>query len=487
MKIIKTGQDARDALKRGIDLVAKCVSVTLGPSGRNAVLGRQSVTPIITNDGVTIAHSIDVEDEIEQQGVMIVKESAQLTDLNAGDGTTTTTVLLKAITDALFEKIKDDGSLVRTKIDTIKLKKEVDAACEKVVESLWKMAKPITEKDIYDVAIVSCEYPWMAKLLVEVFSKIGVDGYVIVEEANKTSFKVFNGIEINSGYPSEYFINNDNRECVIENPNIIVTGKELGIGELMPLINEMQNKGVDNLIVVAPNFSQDILNRFIATKVKTGISLIAVKQPVFGKNDPLLDIACLVNAVFIDDVNIKDISWNMVGNAEKIILNESKTMIIGGSGDTKDRVKMLKDKIDESDSEFDKDELRKRIAFLSGGVAVIKVGAESQFEKTYFKLKIEDAINAVQSALKDGVVKGGGLALKEVSETLPENILTKPILAPYLQIQENSGGNLDIPDTVVDPVKTTVSAIKSACSLAGMLITTEVAVAYKNQKKEDDK
>ena len=487
MKIIKFGQEARDSLKKGIDMVARCVSITLGPSGRNAVLGRQYVTPIITNDGVTIAHNIEVEDEVEQSGVMIAKEAAQLTDLGANDGTTTTIVLLKAITDSLFDKIKDDGSLVKNKINVVELKKDLDSWCEKICVELKNISRPITSNDIYNVALVSGEYDWVAKLVADVYEKIGIDGYVTIEEAAITSFETFKGIEINSGYPSEYFINTKNGECIIENPNILVTNKELGIADIMPLVGKMSTNSEDNIIIVAPSFSSDILNRFNTTKVKTGLSLVAIKQANYDGNESLLDIASLVDATFIDErLGDQVLEWGFLGKAEKAIITSGKTVLIGGKGNTEERIGKLKQTLKNTESIFDKETLKKRIAYLSGGIAIVKVGAESQFEKTYFKLKVEDAIGAVKSALVDGVVVGGGLALKTVSEKLPENILTIPILSPFNQIQQNAGGKLDILDNVIDPVKTTISALKSAVSLAGMLITTEVAVAYKNEKKDDN-
>lgn len=486
MKIIKIGQEARDSLKRGIDLVARCVAPTLGPAGRNAVLGRQNVTPIITNDGVTIAHSIEAEDEIEQNGVMIVRESAQLTDTNAGDGTTTTTVLLKAITDTLFDKIKDDDLLISNKTNVIELKKDVDTWCARVCEELRKQAKPITKEDIYNVALVSAEYNWIAKIVTEIYSQIGTSGYVEIQESQNTSYEVLKGIEVSSGYPSEYYINNNKRECVIHSPNILVTNRSLSIQDILPLIESMSKLEEDNIVIFAPEFSEDLTRRLIATKAKSQeVCLIPIKLQEYGKTDKSRDIASLTNAQFIDKDITQPLVWGMLGKAEKAVITDTKTMIMGGSGDTTQRVTELKDIMAKTDSVFDKDVLEKRIAYLSGGIAIVKVGAESQFEKTYFKLKFEDAINAVKSALEEGVVKGGGLALKEISESLEPNILTKALKSPYQQIQDNAGGNLAILDTVVDPVKTTISALKSACSLAGTLITTEVAVAYKREKNND--
>jgi len=490
-KIILKGQEAREALKKGVDLVADCVKLTLGPSGRNAVLGRRNITPIITNDGVTIAHNIEADNEIEQQGVLIVREAAQLADINAGDGTTTTTVLLQKITDKLFDLIKDDGSLVKSKVNTIELKKELDKWCDKVCEKLKENARPITNDDIYNVALVSAEYDWIAKIIADIFIQIGKDGYVTVEEGVKNEYHVFKGMELSAGYPSEYFINNSKRECVIEKPNILVTNQQLEISAVIPLVDEMVKNNVNEVVIVAPDFTRDLISRLNTTKVKTGVSVVALKLPTLGKDDLLIDLCTLTQAKFIDknvhskyETLISQINLSSCGKAERIVIGDAKTIVIGGEGDVSSRVEEIRKTLASTDSVFDRDNLEKRIAYLSGGLAVIKVSAESEFEKTYFKLKMEDAVNAVQVSLRDGVVKGGGLALKEISESIEDSQFNDCLLAPYNQIQENCGSKLEIGDNIIDPVKITTSALKSACSLAGMLLTTEVAIAYKKEDKD---
>lgn len=494
-KLIKHGQDARESLKRGLDKVADAVKVTLGPSGRNAVLGRVGISPIITNDGVSIARNIELEDEFEELGAMIVKEASTLADIKGGDGTTTTTVLLQAITTEIFDRLKDKGSIVPPKIDTIKLKKEIDTACELVVAKLKEKAKPIKKKEIYDVALVSVEYDWLAKIVAEVFEQIGADGYVTIEDGIKTEAEVFNGLEIPAGYHSEYYINSEDRECIINDAHILVTNQRLEDPScLAPLVTSLLEKEIREVILIAPEFSKDVLNRLVATKLNRELNFtaVALKLPTFDKDDVLLDITTLSNAKFLDKNTFtkieqfnEQIKFENLGKVDKAVIGEGKTIFIGGKGDTKERVKELKALRDASLSEFDKDKLEKRIAYLSGGIAVIRIGGESDSEKTYYRLKLEDAVNAVQKALKEGVVRGGGLALKEVAEELDENILTKALKAPYEQIQENSGG-LEIGEKIFDPVLVTISALKSACSLAGMLITTEVAVAHKNETKDKD-
>jgi chaperonin GroEL len=487
MKIIKTGSEAREALRSGINKVADCVKVTLGPSGKNAVLGRRDITPIITNDGVSIARSIELEDEIEEQGAMIVKEASSLTDNEAGDGTTTTTVILQSLINDVFEQIKDSDSLLNTKKDTIKIKKEIDLLCEDVIQRLKKKSRKISQKEIYDVALISAEYPWVAEILEKVFKEVGVDGYISVEEANKTSYEIFKGIELQAGYTSDYFVNNEKQECVIENPSILISNSKfedlISVAEIVKTMAEKEEKG---LVIVAPEFSKEVLSRFISTKVSTGFYIVAIKLPTFDKDDILKDLAVVTEARMLDK-NLKDKpSYQHLGKVDRVIISESKSIFIGGKGDTTERKKELKQEIENCESEFDKDKIEQRLSHLSGGFAVIKIGSTSQSEKTYFVLKVEDAVNAVRNALKDGVVKGGGVALKEISEEMEDNLLSKALKAPYNQIQENYGGGLEITDSVLDPLTTISTAVKSACSLAGMVLTTEVVIASKHEKRDKD-
>lgn len=485
MKIIKTGSDAREALRSGINKVADCVKVTLGPSGKNAVLGRRDITPIITNDGVSIARAIELEDEIEEQGAMIVKEASSLTDNEVGDGTTTTTVILQTLINDIFEQIKETDSLLSTKKDTIKIKKEIDKLCDEVVERLKKKSRKITKNEIYDVALISAEYFWIAEILEKVFKEVGADGYISVEEANKTSYEIFKGLEIPAGFTSDYFVNNEKQECVLEDPSILISNSKfedlISVAEIVKTMAEKEQK---SLVIVAPDFSKEVLGRFISTKVQTGFYIVAVKIPTYDKDDILIDLATLTESKMLDK-NLKNKpSYENLGTVDKVIISEDKSVFVGGRGDTTKRKQEIKKEIENCDSEFDKDKLEQRLAHLSGGFAVVKIGATSQSEKTYFILKIEDAINAVRNALKEGVIKGGGLTLKEISEEMGDNLLSKALKAPYNQIQENYGGGLEIADNVLDPLTTISTAVKSACSLAGMVLTTEVVIASKNEKRD---
>jgi chaperonin GroEL len=374
-------------------------------------------------------------------------------------------------------------------VNTIQLKKEIDLACTAIVEALKAKARPIKEEDIRDVAIVSGEYDWIADMVTEVYKIVGTNGYVTIEEGAKTSFETFKGIEVGAGYPNEYYITNgDTNECVLERPYVLVTNQPFEVTAIVPIIEEMIKQEKANIVLIAPDFSKDLLQRLTTTKLKAGLNAVAIKLPQ-TKDDIYLDIAALTKATFLDknvytkyEDYAKAFTIEALGVVDKAVIGPSYTRLIGGEGDTTERVKKLRTAHDESQSVFDKDKLEKRIAYLSGGIAVIRIGGDSDTERTYFKLKMEDAVNAVHLALKEGVVKGGGLALKELSEELPESVLTKALRAPYDQIQENSGG-IEIGEKVIDPVGTTISALKSACSLAGMVITTEVLSVHKIENK----
>lgn len=482
------GQPARDALKRGIDLVADSVKVTLGPSGRNAVLGRLNIPPIITNDGVTIARNIEAEDPTENLGVSIVKEAASLADAKGGDGTTTTTVLLQALVSALFEQLKDDGSLIKKKVDAIKLKKELDVLCETVIQKLKDRARAITKDDIYNVALVSGEYEWLAKIVADVFTSIGVQGYVNLEEAVKTEYVVFKGLKLSTGFSSDYFFDEGTRECQLYDPYVLVTNQKLGIQPVLNLIETLPKEGVEgrsiSIILIAPDYELDLVKRMIATKINFGLTIIPLKLPTYDKDDLLIDISTLTEATFLDKNTflkgedfVKATNFGQLGQVTKAIIGESSAILLGGNGETARRVQEIREVYDKTESQFDRDRMEQRMAHLSGGFATIRIGGDSEAERTYFKLKAEDAINAVQESLKDGVVRGGGVELLGIADELGDTIISEALKAPYNQIQENSGG-IEIGEEIIDPVNITISALRSAVSLAGTIATTEVTVAH---------
>jgi chaperonin GroEL len=490
-KSILKGNEARLKLKKGIDTVADCVKVTLGPQGRNALLGRIGVSPESTNDGVSVARHIQLDDPFEEMGAMLVKEVSMNTDIKAGDGTTTSTVLLQSITDEVFKRLNGDILLSNTKTDVIKLKKELDSACEEVVSMIEKGSRVISEKEIYDVALVSVEYPHLAEIIDKVYKKVGKDGIVSVEDGYiHTEYEAVAGLEINAGYHSDYYINNlDRKSCDIENPHILVTNHNVtSITQVSPIANTLKSNGINELVLIAHDFSPDLLSVITKNKINGGFSVVCVKLPYYD-GSLQNDVCALTGASFIDkkaDRKLEDVQMSDIGTASSAQITSAKTFIVGGAGDPSKRVSELKEQLSKTISAFDRDKLEKRIAGLSGGVAIIRVGAETDNERTYFKKKVEDAVCAVQNALNSGVVRGGGLALKDCADKLDEShILKTAIVAPYKQIQENAGGHLDIPDNVLDATKTVVTGLKNACSVASTLLTTEVVIAEKHDTKKD--
>lgn len=498
MKIVKFGQDARDALKRGIDLVAKATNPTLGPAGRAAVLGRMDLPPKLADDAISIVMNMESEDPFENEGIKLMRETLMATSKKVKDSTATTMNLSQSVVASMFEKLKSNGSLMSSqKVNTIKLKKELDQALNAITEALRNKARPLTKDETYNVALSAGTYEWIARLVTDVFDRIGVDGYVEIQEAVKTSYEILNGMDIKAGYHSEYYINNNDRECVIASVPVLVTNQPLETEGVKAVIKAAFARKIRQAIIIAPDFTRDTLASLSITQTETDPDLqftaVALKLPTFDKDDVLIDIATLTGAKFLDkklytsyQALCEDIKFENLGTVEKAIVGESKTKLLGGKGDVTNRIKELKDKHSTIESAFDKDILEKRIASLSGGTAFIKIGGVSDFDKGYFKLKLENAVGAVQNALKEGVVPGGGVALNDLARELPANILTDAIKSPYMQIQENNGEPFDVPDTALDPVANTIGALTSACSIAGTLLLTETLTTFKNESKDTD-
>lgn len=495
MKIIVTGQTAREKLKAGIDLAVDCIKTTIGPSGRNAVLGRVDIPPYITNDGVSIARHIESNDELENQGVWIVKEALSVTSKEAGDATTTTAILIQAIVGEVFEKMKDRGDLIKKDINTIDIKRQIDKALEKVLVLLKKKSKTITDKQVYDVALTAGEFPWVAEIVSKVFKAVGKDGHVTIRESADTSYEIFNGVELNAGFHSDYY-KNDGEYCKLNNPPILVTNNIMDSSpEFIELITTLTKQDKRSLLIIAPDFTPDLLKRFTSMlqqrdeEGKTLFTIVAIKLPTYDKDDILLDVATLSNAKFLDKnsyVSYEDYKKELVvenlGTVDSSVISSSNTVLLGGKGDTKKRVKALKQLVKSTTSVFDRDNLEKRIAYLSGGIAYINLNAQTEFEKMYYKLKMENAVNSTQNALKEGVIRGGGIGLMEAGNE-SKSILSNALRAPYDQIQKLTGGE-KVPDNVIDSFISIATALKSACSVASTLITTEVLVAL---KKDDNK
>ncbi|MBI2611013.1 chaperonin GroEL [Candidatus Kaiserbacteria bacterium] len=526
-------QDVRSALKRGVDIVAGAVKVTLGPKGRNVALGKSWGGPTITNDGVTIAKEISLEDKFEDMGASIVKEVATKTNDKAGDGTTTAVVLTQAI---VHEGLK------RTALgaNAMLVRRGIEAAAKDAVEELKKMAKPIKGKsDIRQVAMIAAESEELGKTIAEVVEKVGKDGVVTVEEGQTTAidYEYVEGMEFDKGYVSAYMITNPDRmEAVIKDATILITDKKISaIKEILPLLEKVAQGGDKDLVIIGDDVEGEALATFVVNKLRGTFNVLAVKAPGYGdrKKEMLQDIAITVGGHVISEdlgTKLENAELSMLGAASRVVATKDSTVIVGGKGkkaDIEARVSSLRKQLESIDSKFDREKLEERIAKLSGGVAVIRVGAPTETEMKYLKDKIEDAVNATKAAIAEGIVPGGGAALARVADKLSKRIDSKAhdeytvgyrilltaLSAPLLQIAENAGRQdsavvlkevvkkggafgfnalaesdesaiVDMYEAgIIDPVKVTRSCVENSASAAAVLLTTEAAVAEIPEKK----
>lgn len=489
-KVFTTKEEARERLFAGVNKVADAIASTLGPAGKNAIIGRPYQDPLMTNDGRTIAeNALPLDDEIENLGAQVVLQVTKRTDSNAGDGTTTTTVLLQSILNEANKRLGTD-SLVSSLNDTMALKREIDTDCETALAELEKQKVEIkTKKDLKNIATVSMESEEYGELLSDIFWKIGKDGVVTVEDSGDfmVESEIVTGLEVPHGFVSGYMANNDNGTCKFSNVGIIVTNQKLGsIEQLKPITNKLFAK-TKELVIFADTVEKELVGGLILNKINGVFHVTVIKTPV-GRKDILEDIACVTGAEFYDTdkgMDIVNIEVEHLGRCVTFTADKDKTTIVGGTGDTKPHIKKLKAELEISKSTFDKENLEKRIAKISGGVAVIRVGATSEAEREYLKLKIEDAVNATKWAFKDGYVAGGGLALRKVAHKMPKSILFNALKRPYEKIKENAGGELDVSNDIIDPYRVVSQALKNACSTAGMFITTDIAIADKFEKPKD--
>lgn len=482
MKIIKLNNEARAKLISGVNKVIDAVKLTLGPSGYNAILGKEFRQPTITNDGVSIAREIELEDEIENLGADVVKSISLNTDRGAGDGTTTSMVLAQKIIDSGF-KLLDESNLAKK--NAMQVKREIDVAKETVVAKLKAMAKPVESKDdIFNIAFTSLEDVKLATILTELADEVGMDGLITVEEGEfyETESRIEKGIELEDGLVSPY-LGDDNGKAEAENVRVLVTNYSLtGINQISQFASPLAQEGAMDLVVFAPDFNGQLVSDLVMNKLDNNFRVIAVKC---GNDENLRDIALLTGATLIDKNQQKpltDYPITALGQADKVSSEHEKTVIIADGADAKERIKALRDELLDV-READKARIRKRIAGFDKGVGIIKVGAASEEEREYIRLKLEDGINAVKSAQEMGTVAGAGLTFKAIAETMPDSILHAALLAPYNQIQENAGGALLINEDIIDPVKTLIKALENACSAAGVLLTSGIAIANKNEPR----
>jgi chaperonin GroEL len=519
-KDILSSEEARKKLKAGVDKLADTVKVTLGPKGRNVVIDKKYGSPNITNDGVTIAKEIELEDAYENMGAQIVKEVASKTNDLAGDGTTTATVLTQAIVE---EGVKN----VAAGANPMAIRRGIEKASAAVSAQLDKIAKPVkSSNEIADVASISADDPEVGKLIAEVMDVIGEDGIVTVEEGQTLGLdkEVVEGMQFDKGYVSPYMVTDTTRmEAVVENAPILITDKKISsINELLPLLESLANEGKKELVIIAEEVEGEALTTLVLNKLRGTFSALAIKAPAFGdrRKEMLHDIAALTGGqVITEEVGLKleDATVEMLGEARKVIADKDNTTIVEGKGDKKtlkERVALIRNQIGESSSEYELEKLQERIAKLESGVAVIKVGAATEVELKEKKARIEDAINSTKAAVAEGIVPGGGAALIKALKALDSvkldeeemigvSIVRKALEAPIRQIAANAG----ITDIavilesinkandnktgwdfakgekadmlargIIDPVKVTKSALMNSTSAASMLLTTEAAI-----------
>ncbi len=540
-KQILFSEKARHAMKRGVDQLASAVKITLGPRGRNIVFDKGFGGPQITNDGVTIAKEIELEDKFENMGALLVREAASKTNDAVGDGTTTAVVLTQAL-------IQEGLKYAAAGINAVALRIQLEAGRDEIIKELVKMAKPIkTPDELVQVAIISAESEELGKIIAETIEKVGKDGAVTVEESQGTGIEkeIVKGMQFDRGYVSPYMITSPERmEAAIEEPYVLITDKKISsIDEILPLLEKLAKTGKKELVIIAEDVDGNALATLVVNRLRGAFNALAVKAPGFGdrRKEMLEDLAVVTGGkVITEEVGLKleNVDVAMLGRARRVISTKDNTTIVGGKGKKEDidaRVGQIRVQKERSTSDYDKEKLQERIAKLAGGVAVIRVGAATETEMKYIKLKIEDAVSATKAALAEGIVAGGGAALfkiatlmrKKLVESLADRkndtserqaayaILLNALEEPISQIATNAGKRVGeittkiadkvnedsksnagydalndkivadmLKQGIVDPVKVTRAALENAVSVAAMFLTTEVAITDIPKKEE---
>lgn len=526
VKQLKFSEDARQAMLRGVDQLANAVKVTIGPKGRNVVLDKEFTAPLITNDGVTIAKEIELEDPYENMGAKLVQEVANKTNEIAGDGTTTATVLAQAM---IQEGLKN----VTSGANPVGLRQGIDKAVKVAVEALHENSQKVENKnEIAQVGAISAADEEIGRYISEAMEKVGNDGVITIEESNglNTELEVVEGMQFDRGYQSPYMVtDSDKMVAELERPYILVTDKKISsFQDILPLLEQVVQSNRP-ILIVADEVEGDALTNIVLNRMRGTFTAVAVKAPGFGdrRKAMLEDLAILTGAQVITDdlgLDLKDASIDMLGTASKVEVTKDNTTVVDGDGDENSidaRVSQLKSQIEETESDFDREKLQERLAKLAGGVAVIKVGAASETELKERKLRIEDALNSTRAAVEEGIVAGGGTALVNVYQKVSEieaegdietgvNIVLKALTTPVRQIAENAGleGSVIVERLknaepgvgfnaatnewvnmleagIVDPTKVTRSALQHAASVAAMFLTTEAVVALIPEKNND--
>lgn len=519
-KEIKFAEDARAAMLRGVDVLADTVKVTLGPKGRNVVLEKSFGSPLITNDGVTIAKEIELEDHFENMGAKLVSEVASKTNDIAGDGTTTATVLTQAI-------VREGLKNVTAGANPLGIRRGIELATKTAVEELHNISSVVDSKEaIAQVAAVSSGSEKVGQLIADAMEKVGNDGVITIEESKgiETELDVVEGMQFDRGYLSQYMVtDNDKMEAALENPYILITDKKISnIQDILPLLEQILQQSRP-LLIIADDVDGEALPTLVLNKIRGTFNVVAVKAPGFGdrRKAMLEDIAILTGGTVITDdlgLELKDTTIENLGNASKVVVDKDNTTIVEGAGSKEAidaRVHLIKNQIGETTSDFDREKLQERLAKLAGGVAVVKVGAATETELKELKLRIEDALNATRAAVEEGMVSGGGTALVNVIGKVAAleaegdvatgiKIVVRALEEPIRQIAENAGyegsvivdklKNVDlgigfnaangewvnmVEAGIVDPTKVTRSALQNAASVSALLLTTEAVVADK--------
>ncbi|PIQ91880.1 MAG: chaperonin GroEL [Parcubacteria group bacterium CG11_big_fil_rev_8_21_14_0_20_39_22] len=532
-KQILYNENARKALKRGIDAVCGAVKVTIGPRGRNVVLEKSYGAPTITNDGVSIAKDISLSDKFENMGAEIIKEVATKTNETAGDGTTTATILTQAI---ISEGLKQTAMGV----NAMGIRQGIEKAADHVVKALKESSRPVKEKeDFRHVATISAESESLGKIIADTIDKVGKDGVVTVEESQsfEVESEIVQGLEFDKGYISPYMITDTDRmEAVYKDSAFLITDKKISaVKDILPFLEKMAQAGKKDLVLIAEDVEGEALTTFVLNRLRGGFNVLAIKAPGFGdrRKEMMQDIAVMVGATVVSEdtgMTFENADLNVLGKATKVVSTKDNTVIVGGKGKKSEieaRVNQLKTQREAVTSKYDIEKFDERIAKMTGGVAVIRVGAATETEMKYLKLKVEDAVNATKAAIEEGVVAGGGVALvkaadkarsklsslKDVSREMEAGfeIVLKALEAPLRQIAINAGkddGSVIVENIkkagnnagydakedkmvddmfkagIIDPLKVTRSGVEYAASAAAILLTTEVAIADE-PKKED--
>jgi len=521
---------ARQTLKRGVDKLAQAVRITLGPKGSNVILDKGFGSPVITNDGVTIAKEIELEEKTENLGAEVIKQAAEKTNDIAGDGTTTAIVLAWSMIAAGLKNVAAGAN-------SLSIKKGIDKTVKIIVKELKNIAQKVeTHDEIANVGTISADDKEIGKLIADIFDEVGKEGVITIEESKTLglSKEIVKGLQFDKGYISSYMITDSEKmEAVLENPSIIITDQKItNIHEILPLLDKIVQSGKKDLLIIAEDVSGEALATLIINKLRGTFNVVTVKTPGFGdrKKELLEDIAIVTGGkVISEEIGLKldKVELEDLGEARRVVVTKDNTTIVEGSGEAEaiqNRIKQIKKEMEINDSEFEKEKLEERRAKLSGGVAVIKVGAATEIEQKERQHRVEDAVRATKAALEEGVVAGGGIALlrsvkvlklKEISfddedEKIGFDIVCKALEEPLRQIAENAGCNGDVileeakkrennegfdvrkgefvdmfQSGIVDPTKVTRSALENAASVAGMFLTTKVVITDIPEKKEN--